>query len=53
MGKNRQTYDVAFKKKVVDLYLKDGMGYNTVAKEVGISSSVLRRWVKHFEAEGL
>lgn len=53
MGKIRQTYDVAFKKKVVDLYLKDGMGYDMVAKEVGISSSVVRRWVKHFEAEGI
>jgi len=26
MGKFRKTYDIAFKKKAVDLYLKDGMG---------------------------
>jgi transposase len=27
MGKIRKTYDVKFKKKAVDLYLKEGMGY--------------------------
>lgn len=36
MGKIRKTYDVKFKKKAVDLYLKEGMGYKTVAKELGI-----------------
>lgn len=53
MGKNRVTYDVAFKKKAVDLYFKEGMGYKTVAKELGIDYTVVRRWVKHFEAEGI
>ncbi|MED1946285.1 MULTISPECIES: transposase [Brevibacillus] len=33
MGKIRRTFDAAFKKKEVDLYLRDGMGYKTVAKE--------------------
>jgi len=42
-----------FKKKAVDLYFKDGMGYKTVAKELGIDSSMVRRWVEHFQAEGL
>ncbi|PFX44997.1 hypothetical protein COL32_11055 [Bacillus pseudomycoides] len=51
MGKIRITYDIEFKKKAVDLYLKEGMGYKTVAKELGIDHSVVRRWVKHFEAE--
>ncbi|MEB9738503.1 transposase [Bacillus thuringiensis] len=53
MGKIRVTYDIEFKKKVVNLYLKEGMGYKTVAKELGIDHSVVRRWVKHFEAEGI
>jgi len=54
MGKNiRTTYDVTFKKKAVDLYLIEGMGYKTVAKELGIDHSVVRRWVKHFKAEGI
>lgn len=42
MGKNRATYDVVFKKKAVDLYLKESMGYKTVAKELGIDHSVVR-----------
>nr|WP_235841998.1 helix-turn-helix domain-containing protein [Neobacillus fumarioli] len=29
------------------------MGFKTVAKEFGIDHSVVRRWVKHFEAEGI
>ncbi|WP_082341189.1 transposase [Sporosarcina globispora] len=51
MGKTRQTYDAAFKKRAADLYLKEGMGYETVAKELDINLSMVRRWVKHFEAE--
>lgn len=47
MGKIRKTYDVKFKKKAVDLYLKEGMGYKTVAKELGIDHSMVRRWVKY------
>ncbi|MBA2870902.1 transposase [Anoxybacillus calidus] len=53
MGKIRKTYDVKFKKKAVDLYLKEGMGYKTVAKELGIDHSMVRRWVKHYEQEGI
>jgi len=53
MGKIRRTFDAVFKKKAVDLYLKDGMGYKTVAKELGIDHSVVCRWVEHFEAEGM
>ncbi|MGR5964636.1 helix-turn-helix domain-containing protein [Bacillus cereus] len=29
------------------------MSYETVAKELGIHHSVVSRWVKHFEAEGI
>ena len=31
MWKIKKTYDLTFKKKAVDLYLKEGMGYKTVA----------------------
>lgn len=51
--KNCTTYDITFKKTAVDLYFKEGMGYKTVAKELGIHHSVVSRWVKHFEAEGI
>lgn len=53
MGKIRKTYDAKFKKKAVDLYLKEGMGYKTVAKELGIDESMVRRWVKRYEQEGM
>lgn len=43
MGKIRVTYDIKFKKKAVDLYLLEGMRYKTVAKELGIDYTVLRR----------
>lgn len=35
MGKINKTYDVTFKKKTVDRYLKDGMGYDRVALGIG------------------
>ncbi|HDX9635617.1 TPA: helix-turn-helix domain-containing protein [Bacillus cereus] len=53
MGKIRVTYDVEFKKKSVYLYLTESMSYKTIAKELGIHHSVVSRWVKHFEAEGI
>lgn len=53
MGKMRKTYDEKFKKKTVDFYLKKGWGYKSVAQEMGIDESLVRRWVKHYEAEGL
>ncbi|WP_368653706.1 transposase [Ornithinibacillus sp. 4-3] len=52
MGKKRKTYHIDFKKKVVNLYLKDGMGYNTIAREMKIDKNQVRRWVNHFKAEG-
>lgn len=53
MRKIRVTYDVECKKKAIDLYLKEGMSYKTIAKELGIYQSVVSRWVKYFEAEGI
>ncbi|KAF6630734.1 transposase [Paenibacillus sp. EKM208P] len=53
MGEIRKTYDVSFKKKTVDLYLKKGIGYKNVAREMEIDASLVRRWVRHFKAEGI
>ena len=53
MGEMRKTYDENFKKKTVDLYLKKGLGYKSVAHEMGINDTLVRRWVKHYKAEGL
>ncbi|MFF2018915.1 transposase [Paenibacillus sp. NPDC058177] len=53
MGEMRRTYDEKFKKKAVDLYLKKGLGYKSVAREIEIDDTLVRRWVKHFKTEGL
>ncbi|MEK5175670.1 transposase [Heyndrickxia sp. FSL W8-0496] len=42
MEKKRKTYDIDFKKKVVDLHLEEGMGYNLIAKELGIDKNQVR-----------
>ncbi|WP_316099328.1 helix-turn-helix domain-containing protein [Bacillus siamensis] len=52
IGKTRKTYDIHFKKKVVDLQLNDGMGYQTIAREMNIDKYQVRRWVNHFQTEG-
>ncbi|WP_223821883.1 hypothetical protein [Paenibacillus peoriae] len=41
MGEIRKIYDVIFKKKTVDLYLKKGIGYKNVAKQKGLASADL------------
>ena len=53
MEKKRKTYEIDFKKKVVDLHLEEGMGYNLIAKELGIDKNQVRRWVNHFNNEGM
>ena len=53
MDKIQKKYDLTIKKKAVDLYFKQGMGYKTVAKELGIDLSAIRRWVNWFKAEGI
>ncbi|WP_121612184.1 transposase [Mesobacillus foraminis] len=53
MGKSKRTFDKAFKKKAVDLYLKGDMSYQSVANELGIDKKQVRRWVGFYEAEGM
>ncbi|WP_345840648.1 transposase [Bacillus cereus] len=42
-GENQKTYDVFFKKKAVDLHLKEGMAYKKVAKKLGIDHTMVMR----------
>lgn len=35
------------------MHLKQGMGFKTVAKELGITHAMVQRWVWHFEREGM
>lgn len=53
MGKIKKTYDVFFKKKAVNLYLKEGMAYKKVAKKLAIDHTMVMRWVRYFKAEGI
>lgn len=53
MGKIKKTYDVFFKKKAVDLYLKEGMAYKKVAKKLGVDHTMVMRWIRYFNAEGI
>ncbi|MED4512559.1 helix-turn-helix domain-containing protein, partial [Bacillus cereus] len=53
MGKIRRTYDETFKKKAIDLYFKEGMGYTQIGKTLSIDEKNVRRWVKRFKEEGI
>jgi transposase len=54
MGKILTTYSKEIKEKAVRLYLEEGMGSTTIAKELGIPShKIVMRWVRHFQNEGL
>ncbi|MDR9858002.1 helix-turn-helix domain-containing protein [Paenibacillus sp. VCA1] len=53
MGEIRKTYSVEFKQKAVQMYLHKGMGYKSVAKELGITHKSVQRWVKYFQEEGI
>ncbi|MFP3673585.1 helix-turn-helix domain-containing protein [Bacillus sp. SIMBA_031] len=52
-GETCKNYDIHFKKKFVDLHLNDGMGYQTIAREMYIDKNQVRRWVNHFQTEGM
>jgi transposase len=53
MGEIRKTYDIEFKRKAVAMFLEEGLGYKTVAKALGIDDRMVRRWVAHYEREGI
>ncbi|WP_256861692.1 hypothetical protein [Bacillus cereus] len=38
MGESRVTYDVEFKQKTVDLYLKEGMSYKNNCEKIRYAS---------------
>jgi transposase len=53
MGSKRKTYSQEFKLKAVEMYLNDGIGYKTIARELDVEHSMVLRWVKRFRQEGL
>lgn len=53
-GQRFATYTPEFKLKAVNMYLEEGLGYNSVTKELNlISSSYIRRWVKNYQELGI
>ncbi|MFS0838410.1 transposase [Paenibacillus sp. 1P03SA] len=53
MGQIRKTYDIDFKRRAVIMFLEEGLGYKTIAKKLGINDRMVRRWVAHYEQEGM
>ena len=52
MGKIRKTYSKEFKFNVIDMYVNNNMGSVSIAKELGISKSIVQRWISHYNREG-
>ncbi|MCU5111505.1 helix-turn-helix domain-containing protein [Bacillus wiedmannii] len=48
MGKIRRTFSIDFKMKAIELYSHRGIG-----KELGVTYSVIDRWIKKYENEGI
>ncbi|UNK21137.1 helix-turn-helix domain containing protein [Paenibacillus sp. N3/727] len=53
MGDIRKTYDIDYKRKAVAMFLEEGHGYKTVVKALDINDKMVRRWVTHYEKEGI
>ncbi|MGM7683294.1 transposase [Cytobacillus sp. Hm23] len=51
MEKDRKTYDINFKKKVVEQY-QIKKSYSAVAREFNIHRKNVQRWVNHYNNEG-
>ena len=52
MKKKAKTYDLSFKKKVVDLYHQK-KNYAAVSRELNIHRKNIQRWVKQFSEDGV
>ena len=49
----RRHFDDAFKREAVELLLPGDRGLSEVARSLGVNPSVLRRWKKRYQANGL
>ena len=46
-GRQRRSFTDDYKRQAVDLVASSGRSIGSVAKELGLRDSVLRRWVEH------
>ncbi len=53
MGKKRRTFTVDFKMKAIEMYLHKGMGSKLIGRELGVTYSVIDRWIKNYKDEGI
>lgn len=53
MGKIRRTFSIDFKMKAIELYLHRGIGSKLIRKELGVTYSVIDRWIKKYKNEGI
>lgn len=53
MGKIRRTFSIDFKMKAIELYLYRGIESKLIGKELGVTYSVIDRWIKKYKNEGI
>lgn len=53
MEKKRRTFSVDFKMKAIGMYLHRGMGSKLIGRELGVTYSVIDRWIKNYNSEGI
>ncbi|MED4751393.1 helix-turn-helix domain-containing protein [Brevibacillus choshinensis] len=53
MGNIRRTFTVEEKLRAVQLCLQGEQSTSSVAQSLGISRSMVTRWTRHYEAEGV
>ncbi|MDM5185970.1 helix-turn-helix domain-containing protein [Bacillus sp. DX4.1] len=53
MGKIRRTFSIDFKMKAIEMYLHRGMGSKLIGRELGVTYSVIDRWIKNYNSEGI
>lgn len=49
----RAKYSLELKKKVVSMYLNNEGGYKTLSYETGVSSDVIKQWIKAYQYHGI
>jgi transposase len=52
MGKSRRTFTIEFKMKAIEMYLHRGMGSKLIGRELGVTYSVIDRWITNYKNEG-
>lgn len=50
-GKKRRVFSGEFKAEAVRIYKESGKGYSSVARDLGISYTMLRSWVRQAKVE--